>query len=104
MVGGSLRILRLLPPTKLVTMILLKVVLSTKKSIKNLFLTAELGDKLREYVAKTWPDGVVKIVRTKERSGLIRARLAGARAAKGDVIIFLDSHCEATEMWYAPYW
>ena len=62
----------------------------------------ELGDKLREYVAKTWPDGVVKIVRTKERSGLIRARLAGARAAKGDVIIFLDSHCEATEMWIEP--
>lgn len=54
---------------------------------------------MKEYVAKTWPDGVVKIVHTKERSGLIRARLAGAKAATGDVLIFLDSHCEATEMW-----
>jgi energy-converting hydrogenase Eha subunit C len=33
-VGGSLRVLRLPPPLKLVTMILLKVALSTKKSIK----------------------------------------------------------------------
>ncbi|WAQ93814.1 GLT10-like protein, partial [Mya arenaria] len=48
-----------------------------------------------EYLHETWPDGVVRVVRTKERSGLIRARLAGARAATGDVLIFLDSHCEA---------
>jgi hypothetical protein len=31
MVGGSLRLLRFLPPLKLVTMILLKVALNTKK-------------------------------------------------------------------------
>jgi hypothetical protein len=31
MVGGSLRVLRLLPPIKLVAMILLKVALNTKK-------------------------------------------------------------------------
>ena len=60
---------------------------------------AELGQKLSKYVADTWPDGVVKIVRTKERSGLIRARLAGAKAATGDVLIFLDSHCESAPGW-----
>ena len=48
---------------------------------------------------EAWPDGVVKIVRTKERSGLIRARIAGAKAATGDVLIFLDSHCEAAPGW-----
>ena len=42
---------------------------------------------------------MVKIVRTAERSGLIRARLAGAEAATGDVIAFLDSHCECNEGW-----
>lgn len=62
----------------------------------------ELGNELKEYVEKTWPDGVVKIVRTMERSGLIRARLAGAKAATGDVIIFLDSHCEVNTGWLEP--
>ncbi|XP_045168076.2 probable N-acetylgalactosaminyltransferase 9 isoform X1 [Mercenaria mercenaria] len=61
-----------------------------------------LGEELSKYVAKTWPDGVVRIVRTKERSGLIRARLAGAKAATGDVLIFLDSHCEAAPGWIEP--
>lgn len=64
-----------------------------------LFPAEFLKDNLEKYVAETWPDGIVKIVRAKERSGLIRAKIAGAKAASGDVLIFLDSHCEASTGW-----
>ncbi|XP_020931951.1 polypeptide N-acetylgalactosaminyltransferase 13 isoform X5 [Sus scrofa] len=44
----------------------------------------------------------VKIIRMEERSGLIRARLRGAAASKGQVITFLDAHCECTLGWLEP--
>ena len=62
-------------------------------------ISAGLGEELEKYVAETWPDGVVRIVRLKQRAGLIRARMAGAEAATGEVIVFLDSHCEANVGW-----
>lgn len=34
--------------------------------------------------------------------GLTRARLAGARYAAGEVLVFLDSHCEAQPDWLRP--
>ncbi|XP_055346582.1 LOW QUALITY PROTEIN: probable N-acetylgalactosaminyltransferase 9 [Paramacrobiotus metropolitanus] len=61
-----------------------------------------LGGKLEKYVAENFDTNVVKIVRAKSRQGLISARVRGAEAATGDVVIFLDSHCEANVGWLEP--
>uniref|UniRef100_A0AC35F333 Glycosyltransferase 2-like domain-containing protein n=1 Tax=Panagrolaimus sp. PS1159 TaxID=55785 RepID=A0AC35F333_9BILA len=46
--------------------------------------------------------GFVRLIRAKKRLGLIRARLTGARAARADVVIFIDAHCEAGDGWLEP--
>ncbi|EEB13944.1 UDP-GalNAc:polypeptide N-acetylgalactosaminyltransferase, putative [Pediculus humanus corporis] len=79
---------------------------SPKPLIKEIILVDDasvqphLGKKLENYV-KTLPVPVT-VLRTPKRSGLIRARLLGAKHVKGQVITFLDAHCECTEGWLEP--
>ncbi|XP_050362585.1 N-acetylgalactosaminyltransferase 6-like [Nymphalis io] len=74
--------------------------------IKEVFLVDDastkdfLGKKLDDYVSKHMPK--VKIIRLENRSGLIAARLAGAKQASADVLLFLDSHTEANVNWLPP--
>ena len=59
-----------------------------------------MGAKLEEYI-RNLPVPVY-VLRQLKRTGLIRARLRGASAAKGEVITFLDAHCECTKGWLEP--
>mmetsp|Transcript_9886 Transcript_9886/g.22477 ORF Transcript_9886/g.22477 Transcript_9886/m.22477 type:complete len:645 (-) Transcript_9886:13-1947(-) len=58
-----------------------------------------LQDELTEYI-KTLPK--LRLVRLKKRRGLMLARMEGAWRAKGWMVIFLDSHIEASPGWLEP--
>ncbi|XP_069879018.1 polypeptide N-acetylgalactosaminyltransferase 5 [Dipodomys merriami] len=77
-------------PSHLIKEILLVDDFSTKDYLK---------DNLDKYMSQ-YPK--VRILRLKERHGLIRARLAGAQNATGDVLTFLDSHIECNVGWLEP--
>ncbi len=61
--------------------------------------SGHLKDKLESYIKKLEK---VKLIRSPKRVGLTQARLIGADNARGDVLVFLDSHCEATYGWLEP--
>ncbi|KAI7795842.1 polypeptide N-acetylgalactosaminyltransferase 10 isoform X1 [Triplophysa rosa] len=78
---------------------------SPPQLLAEIILVDDFSDKehlkapLEEYMVQI---PKVRILRTKKREGLIRTRLLGAAAAKGEVITFLDSHCEANVNWLPP--
>ena len=63
-----------------------------------------LGLELTKYMNKLSKEALIpiKILRSFNRTGLIRARLLGANVAKGKVLTFLDAHCEAAIGWLQP--
>ena len=73
---------------------------SPAKYLKEILLVDDFSDhielkgKLERYIETKFTSTKVRLIRMNKREGLIRARLAGAKEVKGEVMIFLDSHCE----------
>ncbi|XP_053154866.1 polypeptide N-acetylgalactosaminyltransferase 4 isoform X4 [Hemicordylus capensis] len=82
-------------------------VLETSPAIllKEIILVDDLSEKvylkseLEKYISSLKR---VRLIRTNKREGLVRARLIGATFATGDVLTFLDCHCECVPGWLEP--
>ncbi|XP_024065357.2 polypeptide N-acetylgalactosaminyltransferase 15 [Terrapene carolina triunguis] len=76
-----------------------------RASLKEIILVDDLSQQghlkstLSEYISKL--DGV-KLIRSNKRLGVIRGRMLGAARATGDVLVFMDSHCECHTGWLEP--
>ncbi|ESO06887.1 hypothetical protein HELRODRAFT_191226 [Helobdella robusta] len=79
---------------------------SPYRLLKEVVLVDDFSDKidlkgrLDKYIEQF--NGLVKLYRNPERLGLIGTRSKGATLATGDVIVFLDAHCECGKNWLVP--
>jgi polypeptide N-acetylgalactosaminyltransferase len=66
----------------------------------NQHFSENLKKKLEYYIERF--NGKVRLIRNSEREGLIRTRSKGALNARGEIILFLDAHCEVGYNWLPP--
>ncbi|XP_075443002.1 polypeptide N-acetylgalactosaminyltransferase 15 isoform X2 [Ascaphus truei] len=78
---------------------------SPRKCLKEIILVDDLSHQghlksaLSEYVSRL---GGVKLIRSNKRLGVIGGRMLGAARATGEVLVFMDSHCECHPGWLEP--
>ncbi|KAG8442947.1 hypothetical protein GDO86_011675 [Hymenochirus boettgeri] len=78
---------------------------SPKSFLKEIILVDDLSHQgplkssLSEYVSRI---GGVKLIRSNKRLGLIAGRMLGAARATGEVLVFMDPHCECHPGWLEP--
>lgn len=79
---------------------------SPPQFLEEVLLVDDFSDKdnlkgpLEDYIRRF--DGKVRLIRNAQREGLIRTRTLGAEKARGEVILFLDAHCEVGHDWLPP--
>ncbi|XP_033105361.1 N-acetylgalactosaminyltransferase 7-like [Anneissia japonica] len=80
-------------PPQLLHEIILVDDFSTKDHLKR---------RLQDYISLPKFQNKVKIIRNERREGLIRTRINGAKYATGEVLLWLDAHCEVGHNWLPP--
>lgn len=75
---------------------LLKEILLVDDASTRSFLKEQLDEYVRKLAVPT------RVLRLETREGLVSARLMGAKEATGEVLTFLDAHCECNEGWLEP--
>ncbi|XP_049994046.1 polypeptide N-acetylgalactosaminyltransferase 15 isoform X3 [Alexandromys fortis] len=76
-----------------------KVLLQEIIIVDDLSQQEQLKSALSDYVARL---EAVKLLRSNKRLGTIGARMLGATMATGDVLVFMDAHCECHPGWLEP--
>ncbi|KAH0502377.1 Polypeptide N-acetylgalactosaminyltransferase 15 [Microtus ochrogaster] len=74
-------------------------VASTTPIDRTLSIPEQLKSALSDYVVSL---EAVKLLRSNKRLGTIGARMLGATMATGDVLVFMDAHCECHPGWLEP--
>ncbi|XP_075684734.1 polypeptide N-acetylgalactosaminyltransferase 15 [Rhinoderma darwinii] len=78
---------------------------SPKNILKEIILVDDLSHQghlktaLSEYVSRI---SGVKLIRSNKRLGVIRGRMLGAARATGEILVFMDPHCECHPGWLEP--
>ncbi|XP_058513161.1 polypeptide N-acetylgalactosaminyltransferase 15 isoform X3 [Ochotona princeps] len=76
-----------------------EIILVDDLSQQALPIPGQLKSALSEHVARL--EGV-KLLRSNKRLGPVGARMLGAARATGDVLVFMDAHCECHPGWLEP--
>ncbi|XP_072009785.1 polypeptide N-acetylgalactosaminyltransferase 15 [Engystomops pustulosus] len=78
---------------------------SPRKILKEIILVDDLSFQghlktaLSEYVSRI---GGVKLIRSNKRLGVIGGRMLGAARATGEILVFMEPHCECYPGWLEP--
>ncbi|XP_022102322.1 polypeptide N-acetylgalactosaminyltransferase 1-like isoform X2 [Acanthaster planci] len=81
---------------------------SSRELVKEIVLVDDASEPKFDWLQKPLEKYVaglpvsVKVERLKSRQGIVAARHLGVSVSKGEVLTFLDSHCECTKGWLEP--
>ncbi|VDM75672.1 unnamed protein product [Strongylus vulgaris] len=89
-------------PERVVCPIIDIIDLDSMKYVESPVCKADASLQAADYQKKHPQWNMVKFLRTPSNQGLIRAKVFGARKARGEVLVFLDSHCEVNQEWLQP--